>query len=75
MVLRTRDCGVHLLQLAAKSVSDGNGRARSMFHRNISQTGRQRDSGEHKSGELRIEIHAGADAETVRAIIQALKEC
>ena len=26
-------------------------------------------------GELRIEIHAGADAETVRAIIQALKEC
>lgn len=46
-----------------------------MFHRNISQTGRQRDSGEHKSGELRIEIHAGADAETIRAIIQALKEC
>ena len=28
-----------------------------------------------ESGELRIEIHAGADAETVRAIIQALKEC
>ena len=27
------------------------------------------------SGGLRIEIHAGADAETVRAIIQALKEC
>ena len=26
-------------------------------------------------GELRIEIHAGADAETVRAIIQVLKEC
>lgn len=28
-----------------------------------------------QSGELRIEIHAGADAGTVRAIIQALKEC
>lgn len=28
-----------------------------------------------KSGELRIEIYAGADAETIRAIIQALKEC
>ena len=28
-----------------------------------------------ESGGLRIEIHAGADAETVRAIIQALKEC
>ena len=28
-----------------------------------------------QSGELRIEIHAGADSETVRAIIQALKEC
>ena len=28
-----------------------------------------------QSGELRIEIHTGADAETVRAIIQALKEC
>ena len=28
-----------------------------------------------ESGELRIEIHAGADVETVRAIIQALKEC
>ena len=28
-----------------------------------------------ESGELRIEIHAGADAETVSAIIQALKEC
>ena len=28
-----------------------------------------------ESGELRIEIHAGADAEMVRAIIQALKEC
>ena len=28
-----------------------------------------------ESGELRIEIHAGADEETVRTIIQALKEC
>ena len=28
-----------------------------------------------ESGELRIERHAGADAETIRAIIQALKEC
>ena len=28
-----------------------------------------------ESGELWIEIHAGADAETVRAIIQAPKEC
>ncbi len=28
-----------------------------------------------ESGELRIEIHAGADAETIRAIIQVLKEC
>ena len=28
-----------------------------------------------ESGELRIEIHAGADTEMVRAIIQALKEC
>ena len=28
-----------------------------------------------ESGGLRIEIHAGADAETVRAIIGALKEC
>ena len=28
-----------------------------------------------ESGALRIEIHAGADAETIRTIIQALKEC
>ena len=28
-----------------------------------------------ESGELRIEIHTGADAETIRAIIRALKEC
>ena len=28
-----------------------------------------------ESGGLRIEIHAGADAETIRAIIQVLKEC
>ena len=28
-----------------------------------------------QSGELRIEIDTGADAETIRAIIQALKEC
>ena len=28
-----------------------------------------------ESGELRIDIHAGADAEMVRAIIQTLKEC
>ena len=28
-----------------------------------------------QSGELRIEIHAGADPETIRAMIQALKEC
>lgn len=28
-----------------------------------------------ESGELRIEIHAGADSETVRAIIRALREC
>ena len=28
-----------------------------------------------ESGELRIEIQGGADGETIRAIIQALKEC
>ena len=28
-----------------------------------------------QSRELRIEIHAGADPETIRAIVQALKEC
>ena len=28
-----------------------------------------------ESGELRIEIHEGADTEMIRAIIQALKEC
>ena len=28
-----------------------------------------------ESGGLRLEIHAGADVETIRAIIQALKEC
>ena len=28
-----------------------------------------------ESGELRIDIHAGADAETIRAIIQAVKGC
>ena len=28
-----------------------------------------------ESGALRIEIHAGADAETIRAIIQAVKGC
>ena len=28
-----------------------------------------------ESGEVRIEIHTGADAETIRAIIQALKGC
>ena len=75
VVLRTGHPGVDLLQLAAKSVSDGNGRARGVFHRNFRQTGRQRDGGKHRNGALRIEIHAGADAETVRAIIQALKEC
>ena len=26
-------------------------------------------------GELRVDIHAGADAETIHAIIQALKSC
>ena len=47
MVLRTGYPGVHILQLAAKSVSDGNDRASGVFHRNFSQTGRQRDSGKH----------------------------
>ena len=28
-----------------------------------------------QSGELRIEIHAGADPEAIRAIVQALKKC
>ena len=28
-----------------------------------------------QSGELRIEIHAGAAPETIRAIVQGLKEC
>ena len=28
-----------------------------------------------ESGELRIELHTEADAETIRAIIRALKEC
>lgn len=26
-------------------------------------------------GELRVDIHAGADTETIRAVIQALKSC
>lgn len=43
VVLRTRYLGVHILHLAAKSISDGNGRTRSVFHRNFSQTGIQRD--------------------------------
>lgn len=28
-----------------------------------------------QSGELRIDIQAGADVETIRAVIQALKQC
>ena len=28
-----------------------------------------------QSGELRIDIYAGTDSETIRAIVQALKEC
>ena len=50
MVLRTRDSGVHILQLAAKSVSNGNdsGRGRGMFHRNFGQTSRQRYSSNHR---------------------------
>lgn len=48
MVHRTRYPGVHILQLAAKSVSGSNNRARGVFHRNISQTGRQRDSGKYR---------------------------
>lgn len=48
MVLKTGYPGVYLLQLAAKSVSGGNGGDRGVFHRNFSQTGRQRDSGEHR---------------------------
>ena len=47
VVLRTRYSGVHILQLAAKSVSGGNNRARDMFHRNFSQTGGQGYSGKH----------------------------
>ena len=48
MVHRTRHPSVHILQLAAKSVSDGDGRARSVFHRNCSHTGRQWDSNKHR---------------------------
>ena len=48
MVLRTRYPGVHVLQLAAKSVSGGNNRGRGVFHRNFGQTGRQRYSGKHR---------------------------
>ena len=35
-------------QLAAKGVSGGNDRARGMFHRNISQTSRQKDRGKYR---------------------------
>ena len=50
VVLRTRDSGVHILQLAAKSVSNGNdsGRGRDVFHRNFGQTSRQRYSSNHR---------------------------
>ena len=48
MVFRTRDCSVHILQLAAKSISGGNNRAGGVFHRNISQTSRQRNGGKHR---------------------------
>ena len=48
VVLRTGDPVVHILRLAAKSVSGGNGRTRGVFHRNFSQTGRQGYSGKHR---------------------------
>ena len=47
-MLRTRYPGVHILQLAAKSVSGSNDRARGVFHRNFRQTGRQGYSGKHR---------------------------
>ena len=48
MVCGTRYSVVHILQLAAKSVSGGNRGNRGVFYRNLSQTGRQRDSGKHR---------------------------
>ena len=48
VVLGTRNSGVHILQLAAKSVSGGKNRGRGMFHRNFGQTSRQRDSSKHR---------------------------
>ena len=48
MVHRTRNPGVHILQLAAKSISGGNDGTRGMFHRNFSQTGGQRYRGKHR---------------------------
>jgi len=60
VVLRTGHPGVDLLQLAAKSVSGGSNRARGVFHRNFSQTGRQRNSGKHRN-------RRAADRDTCRS--------
>ena len=46
VVLRTGYPGVHILQLAAQSVSGGNGRG--VFHGNFGQTGRQGYGGKHR---------------------------
>ena len=48
VVLRTGYPGGHILQLATKSVSNGNGRARGVFYRNYSQIGQQRNGGKHR---------------------------
>ena len=48
VVFGARNSGVHILQLAAESVSGSNSRARGVFHRNTSKGGRQRDSGQHR---------------------------
>ena len=70
MVLRTRHPSVYLLQLAAVTAET------EVCFTEISARPADRGTmASIESGELRIEIHAGADGETVRAIIQALKGC
>lgn len=75
MVFRTRDRGVDLLQLAAKVYQTVTAEPEVCFTEISARPAGRGMVASIQNGALRIEIHAGADAETVRAIIQALKEC
>lgn len=76
MVRGARDPGIHVLWLAEEGVPGSGIREGGVLRGGLCKAAAAAETvASVQCGELRVDIHAGADTETIRAIIQTLKSC